>query len=169
MSDPLRPLKVNAVELLRQPGATRTIEAELPGAALDIAHPRLAGDVRVHVRLDALNDGIAVTGTVTAPATGVCRTCLAELHRPVVAEVDERYQVEVTDEEAFPIEHGQLDLSPMVRELILLELDAEVQCRDDCRGLCPICGVDRNVESCECDTEVRDERWAALADLELDD
>jgi uncharacterized protein len=169
MSDPLRPLKVNAVELLRQPGATRTIDVELSAAALDVGHPRLAGDVRVSVRLDALDDGIAVTGRVTAPATGVCRRCLAEQHLPVVAEVAERYQVEVTDEEAFPIEHGQLDLSPMVRELLLLELDAEVQCRDDCRGLCPVCGVDRNVESCDCDTEVRDERWAALADIELDD
>lgn len=169
MSDPLRPLKVNAVELLRQPGAVRTIEADVPGAPLDVAHQRLAGDVEVRVRLDALNDGIAVSGTVSAPATGTCRRCLAEHDDAVVATVDELYQVEVTDEEAFPIEHGQLDLAPMVRELILLELDAEVLCRHDCRGLCPVCGIDRNAASCACDTDVRDERWAALAEIELDD
>lgn len=169
MSDPLRPLKVNAVELLRQPGAVRTIEVDIPGASLDLAHPRLAGDLAVRVRLDALNDGIAVSGTVSAPATGICRRCLAECNDAAVAAVDELYQVEVTDEDAFPIEHGQLDLAPMVRELILLELDIEVLCRDDCRGLCPVCGIDRNTASCDCDTEVRDERWAALADIELDD
>ena len=42
------------------------------------------------------------------------------------------------------IEDGQLDLAPMVREVILLELDLERVCRDDCAGLCPVCGVDRN-------------------------
>ncbi len=169
MSDPLRPLRVNAVELLRQPGAVRTIEVELPGAALGVGHPRLTGDVAIRVRLDALLDGITVVGSVTAPAQGMCRLCLADDRAPEVAEVDELYQVDLTDEDAFPIENGQLDLAPMVRELLLLELDGEVQCRDDCRGLCPVCGIDRNTESCECDTDVRDDRWAALADLELDD
>ncbi len=71
--------------------------------------------------------------------------------------------------EAFPIEHGQLDLAPMVRELILLELDIEVLCREECLGLCPVCGTDRNTTSCGCETAVRDERWAALAEIDLDD
>ena len=169
MSDPLRPLRVNALELLRQPGTVRVIEATVGGDPLDVRHDALAGEIDVEVELEATNDGITVTGEVAAPWTGVCRRCLRDVSGRAVAVVDERYQREPTDDEAYPIEHNQLDLAPMVRQLVLLELDDERLCRPDCAGLCPVCGLDRNEGTCECDTTVRDERWAALDDLVLDD
>jgi uncharacterized protein len=110
-----------------------------------------------------------VTGAVRAPWTGVCRRCLAELHGVAEVELDELYQIEVVDPDAFPIVNGQLDLAPMVRETTLLELDRELLCRADCAGLCPVCGADRNTERCDCETAVRDERWAALDELVVDD
>jgi len=168
-ADLLRPLRVNAVELLRQPGAVREVVVALPAEPLDIAHERLAGDIEVDLWLEALNDGIAVTGSVTAPWATECRRCLTEVGGAAVVEVDELYQVEVLDPDAFVIEDNQLDLAPLVRESALLELDRERQCRDDCVGLCPVCGVDRNSVTCTCDTTVRDDRWAALDDLVLDD
>jgi uncharacterized protein len=79
-----------------------------------------------------------------------------------VGVVDERYQIEALDPDAYLIEDGQLDLVPLVREVALLELDSERVCRDDCAGLCPVCGVDRNTTACSCDTTVSDDRWAAL-------
>ena len=57
----------------------------------------------------------------------------------------------------------------MVREVMLLELDGERVCRDECAGLCPVCGVDRNEATCDCVTEVRDERWAALDGLVVEE
>ena len=56
----------------------------------------------------------------------------------------------------------------MTRELVLLELPDAPLCRDDCAGICAVCGVDRNVEPCDCDDTVRDERWAVLDQLDLD-
>ena len=165
----LRRLRVNAVELLRQPGATRDVDVELPGVVLGVEHERLDGEVAVALRLESMNDGIVVSGTVGAPWSTVCRRCLTEIDGVATVEVDERYQIEVTDEDAYPIENGQLDLVPMVRELSLLELDAEQVCRDACAGLCPVCGIDRNAATCECDTTVKDHRWAALDGLVLDD
>jgi uncharacterized protein len=79
-----------------------------------------------------------------------------------VGVVDELYQLELLDPDAFLIEDGQLDLAPLVRETVLLELDVERVCREDCAGLCPVCGVDRNESDCDCDTSVTDDRWAAL-------
>ena len=169
MTDPLRPLRANAVEMVRQPGAERLIDVTIDAGALDVAHERLAGDVGVGLRLESTNDGISVVGEVRAPWSGRCRRCLKELDGVAVAPVDERYQREVTDAEAFAIEANQLDLAPMVREAILLELDGERSCVDDCAGLCPACGIDRNHESCECVTELRDERWAALDGLIVED
>ena len=169
MPDPLRALKLNAVEALRQPGTRRTVVATFPPEMLGVDHARVAGDVAVDVTAESLNDGITVVGTVRAPWAGACRRCLADVAGDVVAEVDELYQIEITGPDAFEIEDGQLDLAPMVRESILLELDAERLCRETCAGLCPTCGVDRNETSCDCDDEVRDDRWAALAQIVLDD
>jgi uncharacterized protein len=169
MVDTLRPLHINAVELLRQPGAVRIVDTDIDAGPLDAAHERLAGDLHVELRLEALNDGIKVTGTVSEPWSTVCRRCLAELSGVAVGEVDELYQIEPLDPDAYLIEDGQLDLGPLVRETALLELDLERQCRDDCAGLCPECGIDRNVESCNCDTTIADHRWAALEGFVVDD
>jgi uncharacterized protein len=167
--DQLRPLRINAVELLRQPGAERDVAVTLPPGPLDVVHDRLAGDISVALRLQALHDGIAVDGAVTVPWSTVCRRCLVEVTGSAVVEVDELYQVELLDPDAFRIDDGQLDLAPLVRESALLELDRERLCRDDCAGLCPVCGIDRNSSTCACDTAVRDERWAALDEIVLDD
>jgi uncharacterized protein len=159
MADPLR---LNAVELLRQPGAVRSVVLDVDPASIDARHERLAGDLHVDLRLEVLNDAIAVTGNVSTPWATECRRCLAAVSGVAVVPVDERYQVEPLDEDAYLIEQGQLDLVPLVRETALIELDLERLCREDCAGLCPVCGTDRNVEDCGCDTTVRDDRWAAL-------
>ena len=169
MPDPLRPLRVNALELLRQPGSTRTVTAVFPAAALDVDHPLLDGDIEVEYDLEALSDGILVQGTAHVAWRGVCRRCLRPLDGVDTATVDELYQVELTDPDAFPIVNHQLDLAPMTRESVLLELDAERLCREECEGLCPVCGGDRNETSCGCDVTVRDERWAVLDALRLEE
>jgi uncharacterized protein len=169
VADPLRPLRINAVELLRQPGAVRDVALDVDAASLDAEHERLVGDIHVELRLTALNDGIDVDGTVTGDWATACRRCLIDVSGTAVGVVDELYQIEPLDPDAYVIEDGQLDLAPLVRETALLELDSERLCRDDCAGLCPVCGVDRNTTECSCDTAVRDERWAALEGFVPDD
>ena len=162
MADLLRPLRINAVELLRQPGAVRDVTVDIAAAPLDAEHERLVGDIHVELRLTALNDGIDVDGTVSAEWATVCRRCLVDVSGTAVGVVDELYQIEPLDPDAYLIEDGQLDLAPLIRETVLLELETERLCRDDCAGLCPVCGIDRNSDECSCDTSVRDDRWAGL-------
>ena len=169
MSTVGRALQINALELLRQPGATKTVEVDASGEELDVEHEALDGDVRIEVELEALTDGIAVRGEVVAPWSGPCRRCLRDLSDRSVAVVDELYQVEVLDDDAYPIVDNRVNLAPMARQLALLELDQERLCRDECAGLCAVCGTDRNSSSCTCDTTVKDDRWAALDGLVLDD
>jgi len=169
MSDTLRPLRVNVLELLRQPGTLRAVTATIGGEPLDIVHDALVGEVEIDVELEATTDGVNVRGKVVAPWSGRCRRCLTGVSGHAVVDVAERYQPELTDDDAYEIENNQLDLAPMARQLVLLELDDERLCRPDCVGLCPMCGTDRNEGSCSCDTTVRDERWAALDGLVLDD
>src|SRR6056297_912503 len=122
-SKALRPLRVNAVEMLRQPGAVKVIRTSVAGPDLDIDHEALAGDVDVDVDLETMNDGIVVRGEVRAPWSRPCRRCLRALTGMAHAEIDELYQVDMIDEEAYPIVDNQLDLAPMARQATLLELD----------------------------------------------
>ena len=169
MSDPLQPLRLNALELMRQPGTERTIEIQVTAADLDVDHPDLRGDVGVLYDLESLDDGIMVKGTATIAWSGHCRRCLRLLNGAEVVMVDEIHQRELIDPDAFPIENNQLNLAPMTRESVLLALDTERLCRPDCAGLCPLCGINRNEGHCACDTTVRDNRWAALDELSLDE
>ena len=67
-------------------------------------------------------------------------------------DVHERYtDGPADDDDAFAIEHGQIDLAAMVREEVLLALADERLCRDDCPGLCPQCGHDLAAGPCSCD------------------
>jgi uncharacterized protein len=155
--------------MLRQPGSVRPVEVSVPGEVLDVDHEALDGEIGVDLELEALNEGIVVRGTIAAPWARPCRRCLKDLSGVARADVDELYQVEILDKDAYPIVDGQLDLAPMARQAALLELDDERLCRVDCAGLCPQCGIDLSVTTCTCDTEVTDHRWAALDGLVLDD
>jgi len=64
-------------------------------------------------------------------------------------------------------ENDQIDLDEMVLEQLELSLPSRVLCREDCRGLCPQCGADLNVEQCQCKPQI-DPRWRALADLKAE-
>jgi uncharacterized protein len=168
-TNPLHLLRINARELLRVPGSTREIDAVLDAADLGIDDQRIAGPIEVDLDAVSTIDDVVVRGDIRLRWTAACRRCLTAVAGTAVVDVEEVYQHEVVDEEAFLIEGDQLDLAPAVREYVLIELPDGPVCRDDCAGICPVCGTDRNEGPCECDTTVRDERWAALDDLHLDE
>ena len=162
-------LVLNVAELLRRPGSERALTLESSTEELVLVDDRIVdGAVGIDLRLDALTDGVVVHGSVTATWRGLCRRCLVELGGSFVVAVHEVYQSVLTDPDAFPIVQEQVDLVPMVREALLLEAPATPLCRDSCAGLCPVCGVDRNVTSCSCTSPVVDNRWAALDVLKPD-
>lgn len=168
-SDRLHPLRLNARELLRQPGLERAVTTEATAPELGIDDDRITGPVVVDLLAVSNVDGIVVDGAITVPWRAACRRCLVDVAGVTRIEVDEVYRDEVGDDDAFEIEGDQIDLAPAVREYVLLELPDDPLCRDDCAGICPACGIDRNTASCECDTTVRDERWAALDQLRFDE
>lgn len=161
------PLLVNAAELLRRPGSTRDIAIDVDPGEIGLAAPALVAGRPVEVELvaESLSDGVVVTGSIRASFSAECRRCLSPIDGMIEVEVRELYQLVVTDPDAFPIVGDQIDLVPMVRETVLLELPEAPVCRPDCAGLCPICGIDRNAATCTCAPETRDPRWAALEGL----
>jgi uncharacterized protein len=88
----------------------------------------------------------------------------------IAVAIDERYGAEPdASGEHFPIVNGQIDLGPMVREEVLLAIPDAPLCRPDCPGLCPSCGAELADGPCGCDPVVRDERWAVLDQLRVDE
>ena len=175
----LRPLLVNAVELRRQPGASRRVVTEVDAAELGCESPvpgvRLEGDVAIDLTAVSGADDIGVTGSLTLTWIGPCRRCLSGVERTVIVEVAERFvppghpAIDERSDGATVIEGDQIDLAPILRDLAVLELPAAPLCREDCRGWCPQCGAELSTDSCRCETERRDPRWAALDAVVLDD
>ena len=159
-------LHVNAAELLREPALRRHVEVLVAPASIDSEHPAIDGDVSAALELISSLDDIALTGTVRVPWRGTCRRCLRPSEETIVVDVGERYAERPAEhDEAFPIEHGQIDLTPVLREHVLLAVDDARLCRPDCPGLCPVCGADLASGPCRCDTAVGDERWSVLDQL----
>ena len=161
------PLLINAAELLRRPGSERRFHLDATVGELGILDPRFQPDSKVDIdlRLESLTDGIVVDGRLHARWSDSCRRCLGPAAGEFVSDVHELYQQTITDPDAFEIEGEQIDLLPMVRENVLLDAPTAALCRPDCAGLCPTCGIDRNLASCDCVTSSTDPRWDALAQL----
>ena len=66
------------------------------------------------------------------------------------------------DDEYLVAPDGFIELSELAANDVIPELPSRILCREDCKGLCPVCGCDRNVTQCSCETKVSDPRLAAL-------
>jgi uncharacterized protein len=136
------------------------------------------GDARplagVHVtgRLSAAgSDRFYFSGHIEGTARDACRRCLVDVDVPVTDDVHllfaESGGEDLDDPDVYVIEARDynLDLRPAVREQWLLAVPPLVECRTDCKGLCPKCGADLNEGACDC-APVRDPRWDALRSLD---
>lgn len=158
-------LLVNVAELQREPGGIKHIVDEVDAADVDAAHPAINGPVGVDVTLESSVGDILLHGALSVPWLGVCRRCLEPLATTLVIEVDEQYSEEpahVANGDAAPVVRGQIDLRDLVRDELLLAVEAERLCRPDCAGLCPACGQNLNEGTCACEVRPADDRWAAL-------
>ena len=162
------PLVLNVAELTRRPATRKAYELVVPAQGLTLggdAHVEDGTPVVVDVVVESLTDGMTVNGEIRTEWRGTCRRCLGPAAGELVAEVSELYQVHPTSEDAFTFDGEQLDLEPMIRELVLMELPPAPLCRPDCAGICPQCGADRNAAPCACGPDLVDPRWAGLEQL----
>jgi uncharacterized protein len=120
------------------------------------------------ITLTQTSSGLVLELELEARMVGPCVRCLADAGVSLHVKSQE-YQAtspEESDELTTPylVEH-RLDLSAWAHDAVALALPDKILCRDDCAGLCPVCGGDLNREPHEHEGEAHDPRWAALADL----
>ncbi|HET8601579.1 MAG TPA: DUF177 domain-containing protein [Segeticoccus sp.] len=176
--DPRQPLVIDTSELGRRPGTMLTLQrtVEAPeDLGTDIIAVAAGQPIELDVRLESVVEGILVTGSVHAHATGACVRCLDPVDREVDATFQELFAYadraahheEVGDDdedELRELEGDLIDLEPVLRDAVVPTLPFQPVCRDDCPGLCSECGA-RLADDPTHHHEVLDPRWAALRDL----
>jgi uncharacterized protein len=117
---------------------------------------------------------IHIRGALQGEMEVPCARCLEPIRVSVSAPVDLYYRPmsDIARDEEVAISEAEtevgfyespgLDLADLVREQVLVSLPMRSICREDCRGLCPVCGANRNSESCGCQENFVDPRWDAL-------
>jgi uncharacterized protein len=169
----------NVAQLLKSPvGTTQDVILD-DSDSLDLrdGEARLAGPITGHARLHRTNESIIVDGVAHIPVLLECSRCLTEFTTTLDAPLRETFYPSIDietglpvrlpeDETAFTIDdHHQIDLREAIRQNLVLALPIQPLCREDCKGLCPECGRDLNVEPHTHETAARDERFAALRQL----
>jgi uncharacterized protein len=161
-----RPFVVSIAAFRHRPERFVRVSCQAVIPDLEVAGTRVppATDVAVEALLEMVQGGVLVSASVRTAWEAQCRRCLERATGQVVAQVRELYSPEAgpDDEEVYPLSGDQLDLEPLARDAVLLELPLAPVCTDSCRGLCPVCGANRNVVACDCADGERDPRWEAL-------
>jgi uncharacterized protein len=154
---------VHVARLRRSTGTRWEVERAGPIAELAVGDTVVpdGADATAVVTLEAVAGGMSAVGVVEAPWAGACRRCLRPTAGRVRAAVRELYTEGGDGEDTYPLHGDDVDLEPLVRDAVLLELPVTTLCRPDCKGLCPTCGADWNEGPCSC-APPADPRWAAL-------
>jgi uncharacterized protein len=131
----------------------------------------LTGEVQLagSLTVDNLESRIVVTGEVTGTSEAACDRCLAgfSLSFSVPLELLVIKDSGTEDQDDSWVIHqktGEVDLREQLREAALLALPQKLLCCEECKGLCPQCGINLNAESCQCTAEEVDPRWDGLPD-----
>ena len=160
------PLRIDLVEIRRKLATRRPFQREATMDGLVVGSTFVPEDEPVSVELDleSVSNGVMVHGMIRAPWEGECRRCLETVRGGVEVEVQELFSDNGDPDEIYPIDGDEIDLRPMVRDAIVLNLPLAPLCRPDCLGPDP----DRYPALVEGDGPA-DRRWAGLSELRFDD
>lgn len=134
----------------------------------------LVGKIRFCGETQRVGGKAHIRGTITSDISLNCARCLEPVAKHIKVLFDDVFldaseapdadelEVGVDELDESPVEAGKIDIVEVLREQILLALPDRVFCTEDCKGLCPKCGANRNLIDCKCADDEIDPRWAAL-------
>jgi uncharacterized protein len=160
----LRQLRIRSGEQFRDTRALKLEALELGGQRYLPVPEEPDADIVV----TRTNSGLLFELALGARLHGPCFRCLedAALTLPLRAREYHARNAEESDELVSPyVADDRLDLSAWARDTLALALPDKILCREDCAGLCPVCGKDLNAEPHEHEDTTPDPRWAALGEL----
>ena len=169
-------MQYNVAQMLLEPiGSTQQHQVQETSVTLDgVKTKRLEGWLKF-TRTDI---GIWVKGRLKAEVSSQCSRCLTGFDAPLNTELNEQFYptvdlttgaaitASVLEEEAFRINSTNvLDTREALRQDLITQLPMTSLCKQDCAGICPSCGVNRNEVLCQCEDRTGDPRWERLLEL----
>ncbi|MCW2858142.1 MAG: metal-binding protein [Marmoricola sp.] len=180
--DPRAPLVLDTRELGRRPGSQRLMSftAEAPAElGIEILGVAEGSPVTFDLRLEAVMEGVLITGTAAAELEGECARCLEPIEDDMTIDLQELFLYDDSREGTDPgadeetdvrrTEGDLIDLEPVLRDAVVLALPFQPLCQDDCPGLCVECGARLADDPEHQHSEPIDPRWAALQDIAAPD
>ncbi len=174
----MEPIRVR-LEDIGPDGVVLTLDLE--PASLDLVDSgdvRFPGNMRAEAAVRKTGKKLRVSLSVDFSLILPCSRCLVETeHRfaesadftlmPAPAKVSPEQRLEEEDFTTQFFSGEEIDIAPLLREMVILAIPMKPLCRPDCKGLCPVCGADRNREPCEHtqEDEPVDPRWEGLRAL----
>ncbi len=176
-------LQFNVAQLLKEAtGATRHYDINVDVANEFDEDVIAVSPLTGQLRLLRTGTNILVTGLLEVTLRKNCVRCLTSLEMPVSMDIEEIFYPKIDIITGDPIdipedtepaniidEPNILNLFEIVRQEMVLANDVILYCRPDCKGLCPQCGKDQNIDPCDCETNQIDPRWAGLQALQKDE
>ncbi|MCW2543633.1 MAG: DNA-binding protein [Frankiales bacterium] len=173
--DPRQPLVLDTRELGRRPGSMQRVQLSVPApeglGLVDLVGVPVGADLALDLRLESVMDGVLVSGTVTGPVSGECGRCLGPISDELTVTIQELFVYPEAsthhddEDEVAQLQGELLDLTPTLRDAVVLALPLNPLCQEDCLGLCPTCG--ERLEDLPTDHahDTTDPRWGALEGL----
>lgn len=154
---------------LANPGQTYPFEAKTAIPEMEVAgDPLKFENIVVKGEFIGSEDSVNVVAEISAVAHARCSRCLGDMTMPITATVDENFvrTPDPEDPDQYELVGHQIDIDPLVTDALLLEIPIRFLCSEDCKGLCPVCGVNRNLVSCTCHEGVNKENpFSALRSM----
>ena len=158
-------MKLNLRKIIEVPGGRVPFSCVLSPDGLE--HPAVVaydGPLTAEGAVVNTAGTLTVEGSIHAKLRCVCDRCGAEFDRDKTVTVQAGIAVDESEEDLFQMEEDEIDLDEVLYTCFILDMDAKVLCKPDCKGLCAGCGANLNVEECTCKKEI-DPRWAVLEQL----
>ena len=172
-------------ELGRRPGSQRlvTLTAEAPAElGIEILGVPEGSQVMFDLRLEAVMEGVLLSGTASADLEGECARCLEPIEDDITIDLQELFLYDDSRDGSASTDDGDdeetdvrrtegdlIDLEPVLRDAVVLALPFQPLCQDDCPGLCTECGARLADDPDHRHDEPVDPRWAALQGLTADE
>ena len=171
--DPREPLVLDTRELPRRAGSMRPLSRTVPAPSrlgLELLSVPEGSDIALDLRLEAVVEGVLVSGRASMSVAGECGRCLDPVSDELVVDLQQLYvyaDSEVPeDEDTGRLVGDLLDLEPALRDAVVLALPLTPLCDPDCAGLCADCGQRLDDLPENHGHETADPRWAALTALQ---
>ena len=135
--------------------------------------PNFTSPVDVLAVVDKAQHQLYVKTELKTSGTFSCDRCLDEFIQPIDARYNTFYVFDEEQRGKYPADEVQvlspdtvsIDLTEDVKEVVILSVPLKLLCKQDCKGLCPHCGTNRNKSLCDCKDDRIDSRWEGLANL----